>query len=952
MRRLLIGLVTLLSITGVAPARAADHADGTTAISSGSGSQYEPSIAVDPITGDLIVAWTDSRSGTPETRASRSTNGGATWTPIEVIEGPNGPGSEPTVEFANGTWYLTNVTPSGAVNFSRFSDDYTQFLTPIDPTGNGAGNRVGADLAVSPNGQNLFVAFQNDDGGSSVYVNRSTNGGANWQSTPVLVDAGGMNPSIILDGANPHVFFVYPVSPFAGVWHSFSTDGGVTFSSPNQVTPLNVTNSGDLGITNFPLSPFPVPALTPDGRLVVAYEDNPVGSDPSDIFFRFSDDAGATWSEQVRLNETQTGSIDLRPSVEATSSDELVALLFEFRRDLNAYLATRTGIDGTTVQPAVPVTPLLDAPEVADDTGIVPASEAFFLRGQLAIAPNGDVHVMWGDTRNDNRSKIRAGAFSAESLDDAIDLAIESLAGGPELWEPILVDLGVPTGFGFLIHNVGSTPVEFPSVQFSGTLPIVEVTQGDHACVNIAALMGRCMVGNMVVGATRTLFGTFVANSPGAEEVLWHALGFGNDAAPSNNSGGFIFDVRGSSLPSSATTGSVSTPIPDNATLDLELPITGQGNLIDVQVGLRLNHPATGQLDVTLESPEGTQVPLATDVGGSGDNFGSSSNACPGNLTIFGPNASSQINAGASPFVGTFRPEGTLAELFGEPVNGTWRLHIADDTIGDTGTLGCWKLDLSRTGGSFVFPSAPFTVNESAGNAVVQVNRIGDPSATQSVQVSTEPGSASSGDFTPLVGQVLTFNPGETTKTIQVPIIDDSTVEPAETITVTLHDPTNGSTIGARSEASISIDASDRIFRPDGRIRLSGDSSYIGNNVYNANAANQTRRAGIRLGGTKVFQVSVENDGNVAQAYTLDGVGNGGGIRVRYFNGATNITNNVINGSFQTPSLGIGGTHVYRIVMNTLSSARSGSMRAALLEIRSVVNNNRVDAVKAVVEVP
>ncbi|MDP4625328.1 MAG: glycoside hydrolase family 9 protein [Akkermansiaceae bacterium] len=64
-----------------------------------------------------------------------------------------------------------------------------------------------------------------------------------------------------------------------------------------------------------------------------------------------------------------------------------------------------------------------------------------------------------------------------------------------------------------------------------------------------------------------------------------------------------------------------------------------------------------------------------------------------------------------------------------------------------------------------------------------------------SVDYASSSGTATSGtDFTPVSG-ILLFNPGETTKTITTPIIGDSDQEFPETLTITLTNPTGGSTI-------------------------------------------------------------------------------------------------------------------------------------------------------------
>ena len=81
------------------------------------------------------------------------------------------------------------------------------------------------------------------------------------------------------------------------------------------------------------------------------------------------------------------------------------------------------------------------------------------------------------------------------------------------------------------------------------------------------------------------------------------------------------------------------------------------------------------------------------------------------------------------------------------------------------------------------------------GNLVFPVTRSGNTSAAVSVNYSTANGTAIAGsDYTAASG-TLSFAAGQTTGTITVPTIDDSTPESTETMTVTLSSPSSGAAI-------------------------------------------------------------------------------------------------------------------------------------------------------------
>lgn len=83
------------------------------------------------------------------------------------------------------------------------------------------------------------------------------------------------------------------------------------------------------------------------------------------------------------------------------------------------------------------------------------------------------------------------------------------------------------------------------------------------------------------------------------------------------------------------------------------------------------------------------------------------------------------------------------------------------------------------------------TVAETAGNAVFTVRLSAAAARVVTVELATSDGSAHAGvDYT-AVSQELTFSPGQTSQTVKVPILLDTTAEGTETFNIILSDPTN-----------------------------------------------------------------------------------------------------------------------------------------------------------------
>jgi len=108
------------------------------------------------------------------------------------------------------------------------------------------------------------------------------------------------------------------------------------------------------------------------------------------------------------------------------------------------------------------------------------------------------------------------------------------------------------------------------------------------------------------------------------------------------------------------------------------IEVTDVGTLDDLNVTVNLNHTWDGDLDISIISPAGTEVFLATNLGSSGDDYID---------TVFDDEAAASITTGSPPFTGSFQPEELLSDLDGESILGTWTLRILDEAGADTGTL-------------------------------------------------------------------------------------------------------------------------------------------------------------------------------------------------------------------------------------------------------------------------
>ncbi len=109
--------------------------------------------------------------------------------------------------------------------------------------------------------------------------------------------------------------------------------------------------------------------------------------------------------------------------------------------------------------------------------------------------------------------------------------------------------------------------------------------------------------------------------------------------------------------------------------------------------------------------------------------------------------------------------------------------------------------------GTLRFSLAVYTVNEGAGSATINVQRVGGADGAVSVSYSAAAGTAAAGqDFTAVSATLSWPDNDDDTRSFTVPILDDGTAEGGETILLALSAPTGGAVLdGALKTATLSI---------------------------------------------------------------------------------------------------------------------------------------------------
>jgi subtilisin-like proprotein convertase family protein len=160
------------------------------------------------------------------------------------------------------------------------------------------------------------------------------------------------------------------------------------------------------------------------------------------------------------------------------------------------------------------------------------------------------------------------------------------------------------------------------------------------------------------------------------------------NVASSNSGGGYFAFTTTQAVQTTLTSNDTPLPIPDDdpagatSTIAVADPVIVQ----DVNVTVNVSHTFDNDLTLSLITPTNASITLASQRGGSRDNFIN---------TVFDDEAANSIASGTAPFTGSFRPEAPLSAADGLSAAGDWRFRAVDSAPGDVGTINSWTLKLT-----------------------------------------------------------------------------------------------------------------------------------------------------------------------------------------------------------------------------------------------------------------
>jgi len=370
----------------------------------------ETSIAISD-NDTLFVGWkeSDTHNG-PGIRVSitKSVDGGTTWTsPYSMpmfTSGRTGQ-SDPWLVWYNGVIYFTYLEYSitgpslSQITVAR-SDNYGSTWTPVTAS---YGNYF-ADkemMVISDNGTMYLIYDDTDDatiiGNTTIRLTRSTDGGVTFQEICNITEQTPWKglPYLALSNENDlYATWLYlePINlDWGNVEIARSLDGGFTFQE-NQF----INQDGNYSTSSPGKITLPINRFDKYDRLYVLWADGfDGGLNSFDVYLRYSDDYGETWSSRIRVNPTVEGN-QWNPEMTIDAEGKLHIVYYDEQNGYyRPYYSTLvfTGDER-------------DYPEFSDPIPLADSvtSSSFTRPGDylsVQLDSKGIPHVAWSDGRND-----------------------------------------------------------------------------------------------------------------------------------------------------------------------------------------------------------------------------------------------------------------------------------------------------------------------------------------------------------------------------------------------------------------------------------------------------------------------------------------------------------------------------------------------------------------------
>jgi len=348
---------------------------------------------------------------------------GFNWTKITVSFPGYGVLGDPVVTFDSlGNAYYVQLYQNGGTYGICISKSTNKGVT-WSATYNVASTTVGlsdkewltADMTAGPYSNNLYVGWR-QFGASGMRVVRSTDRGVTWSSPQSFTGGQGAYVAVGANGGVQGGSVYFAAKNGSSIIVNRSTDGGATFlpqvvattyQSGGTICSGRYTFKNCIRISDFPTMAADNSYTSTRGNVYIVYSRNPGTADVSDINLVRSTDYGISWSTPVRVNDDATTTDQVLPAISVDSKTGRVYIVwYDSRVDPSNNLLTRiygtvSTDGGLTFAPNTAVSNADFNPNnmaVSQGTG-----EARYMGDYFGVSAIGNTsYVVWMDGRNNS----------------------------------------------------------------------------------------------------------------------------------------------------------------------------------------------------------------------------------------------------------------------------------------------------------------------------------------------------------------------------------------------------------------------------------------------------------------------------------------------------------------------------------------------------------------------
>lgn len=143
------------------------------------------------------------------------------------------------------------------------------------------------------------------------------------------------------------------------------------------------------------------------------------------------------------------------------------------------------------------------------------------------------------------------------------------------------------------------------------------------------------------------------------------------------------------------------------------------------------------------------------------------------------------------------------------------------------------------------------------------------------------------------------------------------------------------------------------VYKPDMLIKAAADTAFTGDNIYNADADQQTITQIVQSNATATYPLEIQNDGNFSDTFTLTGPAGGNGWTVRYFDASTagnDITAQITGNGWSTGLMAGGSMKALRVEVTPDATVAESTAKDLQIRAVSASDSTAVDVVQASTE--